>query len=286
MIIYGTVGLFRKWIPLSSGMLAFVRGLIGGVFLLILSLFQKRSLSLGIGKARTALLMLSGVTLGINWILLFEAYNHTTVATATLCYYMQPTILILLSPLLFKERLTLRKGLCALISVGGMVAVSGVLSGTPVGADDLMGMVFGLGAAVLYAVTVILNKKNPVDNVYGKTIVQLFSSTVVLIPYVLLTDSGISSPLSGTALVMIAVVGIVHTGMAYALYFGSLKGLSSQSVAVLGYIDPVVALVLSAVLLREAMTLLQLVGAGLILVSALVSELPAKTKGCDEDVTV
>jgi len=230
--------------------------------------------------------MLSGVTLGINWILLFEAYNHTTVATATLCYYMQPTILILLSPLLFKERLTLRKGLCALISVGGMVAVSGVLSGTPVGADDLMGMVFGLGAAVLYAVTVILNKKNPVDNVYGKTIVQLFSSTVVLIPYVLLTDSGISSPLSGTALVMIAVVGIVHTGMAYALYFGSLKGLSSQSVAVLGYIDPVVALVLSAVLLREAMTLLQLVGAGLILVSALVSELPAKTKGCDEDVTV
>ncbi len=286
MVIYGTVGVFRKWIPLSSGMLAFVRGLIGGVFLLVLSLCQKRSLSLHIGKVRTALLMLSGVTLGVNWILLFEAYNHTTVATATLCYYMQPTILMLMSPWIFKERLTLKKGVCALVSVSGMVAVSGVLSGTPVGTQDLTGMAFGLGAAILYAVTVILNKKNPVDNVYGKTVVQLFSSTVILIPYVLLTGSGISSALSATSLIMIAVVGIVHTGIAYALYFGSLKGLSSQSVAVLGYMDPVVALVLSALLLGETMTVAQLIGAGLILISAVVSELPAKPKGCDDDVAL
>ncbi len=279
MVIYGTVGVFRRRIPLSSGMLAFVRGLIGGVFLLILSLLQKRSLSLHIGKSRTALLMLSGVTLGINWILLFEAYNHTTVATATLCYYMQPTMLILLSPLLFRERLTLKKGLCALLSVGGMAAVSGVLSGTPVGAADLTGMVFGLGAAMLYADTVILNKKNPVDNVYGKTIVQLFSSTVILIPYILFTESGASASLSVISFVMIAVVGVVHTGIAYALYFSSLKGLSSQSVAVLGYIDPVVALILSAVLLGESMTPVQMIGAGLILVSAVVSEFPSKAKG-------
>lgn len=276
MTIYGTVGLFRRWIPLSSGALAFVRGLIGGVFLLIVSLCRRQPLTLSIGKARTGLLILSGATLGANWILLFEAYNRTTVAIATLCYYMQPTILILLSPLVFRERLTLKKGLCAAVSLVGMTAVAGLFGNQTGAPSDLTGILCGLGAAVLYAVTVILNKKNPVDNVNAKTVVQLFSSTVILIPYLLLTERGGLPSLDATAVMMIAVVGIVHTGIAYTLYFGSLSGLSSQSVAVLGYIDPVVALILSAVMLGETMTLPQCVGAAMILAAALVSELPSR----------
>ena len=274
MAIYGSIGIFRKFIPLSSGLLVLARGLIGGLFLLGFVKFRGGSLKLGGGKKTWWLLMLTGFALGINWILLFEAYRFTSVSVATLCYYMQPTILILLSPLLFREKLTVRKGICALASVLGMVCVSGVLDTShALGADDITGICLGLGAAVFYALVIVLNKKTPVENVYSKTMVELFSSTVILIPYLLLTEDFSAISLDLTAIVMVLIVGILHTGVAYAMYFGSLQGLPSQTVAVLSYIDPILALVLSFALLHESMSLVQLIGAVAIIASAVVSEI-------------
>ena len=186
MLIFGTIGIFRRNIPFSSGLLAFSRGLLGSVFLLIFVALRRHRLG-RIEKKQLALLIVSGAVIGVNWILLFEAYNYTTVAVATMCFYMQPTIVILLSPVLFREKLSVKKGLCALAAIIGMVFVSGVAEGAMPGAQDAKGIAFGLAAAVLYAAAVIMNKRIRVEDAYEKTIVQLLSAAAVLLPYLLLT---------------------------------------------------------------------------------------------------
>ena len=226
-------------------------------------------------KLRT--LCLSGAALGINWILLFEAYNHTSVATATLCYYLAPMFVILASPLVVGERLTAKKMICVLAALLGMVFVSGVLESGG-GSSDLKGVLLGLGAAVLYASVVLMNKQLGDVPAYDRTIVQLGSSAAVLLPYVLLTENIGALTFTPGTIGLLLVVGIVHTGIAYALYFGSLMQLKAQTAAILSYIDPVVAVLLSALVLREHMSLLSGLGAILVLGAAVVSELPSRRK--------
>lgn len=276
VLIFGTIGIFRRYIPLSSGMLAFSRGFLGSLVLGIVILIRKRKNG---GQKKTTpdrktlgLLALIGVMTGANWILLFEAYNYTSIATATMCYYMEPTIIILMSPLLFKERLTARKLACAALAVVGMIFVSGVLEGDGIGLSDGLGILFGFGAAVLYAVVVMLNKKVQTDDVYEKTMIQLVAAVIILTPYLLLTEDFSSIRLDMTAVLMVLILGIVHTGIAYAMYYSSINGLKAQSIAVLSYLDPAFALLLSAVVLHESMSMLGITGALLIIGSAVVSE--------------
>ena len=274
MLIFGTIGVFRRWIPVPSALLAMVRGLMGG--LLILAFLRLRGQRTGQEAGRlpgktAAVLAVSGIVMGFNWILLFEAYNHTTVGTATLCYYMQPTIVTLLSPLLFREKLTGRKLLCAAAAVAGMVLVSGVPEEG--GGGNLKGVLLGLGAAVLYSAVVIMNKKTPGIEPYRKTTVQLLSAGLVMIPYLLLTGGFGGGTFDARAVILLLVVGAVHTGIAYVLYFGSMDGLRAQSIAIFSYIDPVSALLFSALLLGERLSLYGVIGAVLIIGSALASEL-------------
>ncbi len=275
MLIFGTLGIFRRYIPLSSGMLALFRGALGSAFLLIFVYARGGRLHKTEGK-KLLLLVLTGAIMGLNWMLLFEAYNYTTVAAATMCYYMQPTIVILLSPLVFRERLTAKKLLCALAAIVGMVFVSGMLNGNSLRMQDMKGILFGLAAAALYAAVVILNKKIVLEDVYEKTIIELVAAAVILIPYLLLTEDVSLIALNKTAVGMVLLVGLVHTGIAYALYFGSMKNLKAQTIAVMSYIDPVFALLLSAAVLQEKLSLLGFVGAVLIIGSALVSEITGK----------
>lgn len=271
MLIFGTLGIFRRYIPLSSAMLALFRGLLGSAFLLILVFAKGGRLQKLTGRT-LLLLAVTGAIMGLNWMLLFEAYNYTSVATATMCYYMQPTIVILLSPLVFRERLTPKKLFCAVAAIIGMVFVSGILSGNGFQTQDIKGIRFGLGAAALYSAVVILNKKVVVEDVYEKSIIQLAAAAVILIPYLLLTEDISQIELTGTAVGMVLLVGIVHTGIAYALYFGSMKNLKVQSIAVMSYIEPVFALLLSAIVLHERMSVFGMVGAVLIIGSAIVGE--------------
>ena len=272
MLIYGSVGVFRRYIALPSGMLACIRGFVGALFLLALG-FIKRTKPASFKGKTLGLLVLSGALMGFNWILLFEAYNKTTVQTATLCYYMQPTILILLSPLVFGERLTVKKLACALVALFGMVLVSGAES-----SGSLIGIALGLGAAVLYAAVTVINKKLPGLEVYQKTSVQLLSAAVAILPYVLLCESAEGVAINARLGIFTAIVCIVHTGLAYALWFGGLDGVKGQTAALLGYIDPIFALILSALLLGEKLTVSGALGACLILGAAMVSELNIKIK--------
>lgn len=271
MLIFGTLGVVRRYVPLSSAMLALCRGALGSVFLLLFVLVRGGKLKLPERKT-TLWLVLTGAVMGLNWMLLFEAYNYTTVAAATMCYYMQPTIVILLSPLVFRERLSGRKLICAAAAIVGMLFVSGVLSGGIGQVRDIRGIAFGLGAAALYAAVIILNKKVVVEDIYAKTVIQLAGAALVMIPYVLLTEGVSELTLTAADIGMVLLVGIVHTGITYALYFGSMQRLKAQTVAVMSYIDPVFALLLSAAVLHESLTPLGILGAVLIIGSAIISE--------------
>jgi len=278
MVIFGTIGMFRRFIPLPSSLLAMVRGLIGMLFLVALLAVKKQPVSGAAIRKNLPVLILSGIALPFNWMLLFEAYNHTSVATATLCYYMAPIFLILVSPVLFKEKLTGKKGICVAVALLGMVMVSGVFDAPAEGIHGVKGILLGLGAAILYAAVMVLNRYLKDISAYDRTIMQLGLAAVVMLPYVLLTEDLSAITLSAGAVGMLLVVGIVHTGVAYACYFGSIGALPAQTVALFSYIDPVVAILLSVLVLRESSSVWAMVGAVLVLGSTLVSELPGSNK--------
>ena len=274
MTIFGTIGIFRKYIPLPSSLLALARGIIGTAFLLFLVLAVKRDkLSVEAIKRNFVFLVVSGAFIGFNWILLFEAYQYTTVATATLCYYMAPVIVVLVSPFLFKERLTPLKALCVAVALAGMVFVSGIPQSGFGGISELKGILLGLGAATLYAIVVILNQYIKDISAYDKTIMQLGTAAIAILPYTLLTENFADITFTPVAVCMLFFVGIVHTGIAYTLYFGSMSGLKTQTIALFSYIDPVVAIILSAVILQENIGLWGVIGAVMVLGSTMVSEL-------------
>ena len=274
MMITGTIGVFRRFLPMSSAGLACLRGLIGGTGLfLYVKLANIRIANPASGSQRIGMI-LGGIALGINWILLFEAFNFTTVAKATLCYYLEPTIVILLSPVLFQERLTRRRLLCAFVSLLGMVLVSGVLEGGTA-PQDLKGILYALGAACFYALVVIINKKTGECDPWEKSIVQLLSAAAVLVPYLLVRNE-IPVIHNGQELVLVLIIGLVHTGLAYALYFSSLPHLPAQTISLLSYIDPVTALFVSALFLGESLRPLAMLGAVMILGAAVLGEREAQ----------
>ena len=268
MFVFGTIGIFVRYISLPSGFIAFTRGIMGTLFLLAVMLITKKKLDFSAIRKNLWLLIISGVFIGINWILLFEAYRFTTVASATLFYYLSPVFVILAAPLVLGERLTLKKIVCIICALAGVVLVSGVAESGIVGGK---GMLLGCGAAVFYASVVLLNKHMKDIPSYDMTVVQLFSASVTILPYTLLTEDISLEAFSPKAVIMLLIVGAVHTGLAYVLYFGSVKALPAQTAAIFSYIDPVVAIILSAILLAEPLTLLGAVGAVLILGATFVA---------------
>ena len=279
MFIFGTIGIFRKYVPLSSGLLAISRGYIGALFLIFLIVvIKKNKISFKAIKNNLFLLCLSGVFIGINWILLFESYQYTSVATATLCYYMAPVFVIVASPFLFKEKITLKKVICVIVALVGMVLVSGIIETGFTGIGELKGILLGLGAAAFYASVIVLNKKIENVPIYDKTTVQLASAATVLVPYSIFVEDNSSVEITPIVIIMLLVVGVVHTGFTYALYFGTIEKLNTQTVALFSYIDPIVAIILSAVILSEKMSIFGAIGAVLILGSTMISELTFKKK--------
>lgn len=272
MTIFGTVGIFRRFIPLSSSVIALVRGILGTLFLLSYMLFSKKRIDTTSVRKYFPVLLISGAAIGFNWILLFEAYCYTSVATATLCYYLAPILVILAAPLIFKETLTPKRILCAAAAFAGMVLVSGVLNTDFGGLSEMKGIMFGTGAAVLYASVILMNKKMPDIPAIDKTIFQLGFASLALLPYVLIVDNSEIVALSPLSLFLLAAMGMLHTGFAYLLYFGSMGSLKANTVALLSYIDPVLAIILSALLLHEPMGIVEMIGAALILGAAYISE--------------
>ena len=275
MTIFGTLGPFVRNIPVSSGELALYRAVLAMLLLSLFLLLTKQKIPFGKIKKEIPLLLASGVAMGINWILLFEAYKYTTVSVATLSYYFAPVIVTVVCPFLFKEKLTGKQILCFVMSTAGLVMITGIGTG---GESDLMGILFGLGAAVFYATVVLLNKF--IKNVEGihRTFLQFISAVIVLLPYVLFTGGVTLSGMDSKGWVNLLIVGLVHTGVTYCMYFSSLKELPGQKAAILSYIDPLVAVLISVTVLGEKMTLWQVVGGVLILGFTLWNEISPSQK--------
>ena len=280
MLIFGTIGLLRRFIDLPSAVIACFRGLLGCVLLLLLQRLRGRKPDLAALRPYLPALLLSRGMIGFNWILLFEAYRYTSVSVATLSYYFAPVIVTLVCPILFHEKLTGKKFLCFVMSTLGLVLITGI--GDTRGSDDLKGILFGLGAAVFYATVILLNKSiHQVEGIH-RTFLQFLSAIVVLIPYVLSTNGITLSSLNAVGWVNLLIVGLVHTGVTYCLYFSSLKELPGQEAAILSYIDPLVAVLVSVTLLGESMTAMQVIGGALILGFTLLNELSPVPKAKKE----
>ena len=277
--VFGTIGIFVRWIGLPASVIALVRGAVGAAFLLLLARFRHAPIDRAALRRRWQLLLLSAAMMSFNWITLFEAYRYTTVATATLCYYMAPIFVTLISPVLLKEQLTARKLLCVFLALAGMVFVSGVpQSGLP-GPSEAKGILLALCSAALYAGVILINKYLAGVPAYDRTLLQLACAAAVMIPYILLTEDLSAMSVTPLGAVLLLIVAVFHTGWCYALYFGSMTVLSAQTVALFSYIDPIVAILLSALLLREPLGWSGILGAALVLGSTLVSELPVPGKG-------
>lgn len=271
MTIFGTLGLFVRNIAVSSGELALYRAVLAALLLTVFFVISKRRIPWELVKREVPLLLASGVAMGINWILLFQAYKYTTVSAATLSYYFAPVIVTVVCPFLFQEKLTVKQIICFVMSTVGLVLIIGI--GDVAGSSNIIGILFGLGAAVFYATVILLNKF--IKNVEGihRTFLQFIAAIITLAPYVVCTSGITLGSLSSTGWINLLIVGLVHTGITYCMYFSSLKELPGQKVAILSYIDPLVAVLISVTILGETMTVSQVIGGMLILGFTLWNEL-------------
>ena len=284
MSIFGTLAIFVRNISVSSGELALYRAILAailiGTYLLVSGQKSKNSSNNDSTKSNNPfhctkkeliLLLFSGMAMGFNWILLFEAYKYTSVSAATLSYYFAPIIVTVVCPFLFHEKLTKKQILCFAMSTLGVFLITGVPDFQNMGRDTI-GILFGLSAAVFYATVILLNKF--IKNVAGihRTFLQFLAAIVTLIPYVSLTGGFHLNTLDAKGWINLLIVGLIHTGITYCLYFSSLKELPGQEAAILSYVDPLMAVVISVTILGESISLPQIIGGILILGFAIWNE--------------
>lgn len=264
MAIFGTIGLFTRRIGVSSGELALYRAILASILIVSYLMVRGHKMDWKSIRREIPLLLASGMAMGINWILLFQAYRYTTISVATLSYYFAPVIVTVVCPFLFHEKLTKRQTICFFMSTVGLVLIIGI--GNVCGSGtDLLGIGCGLGAAAFYAMVILLNKF--IKNVTGihRTLLQFFAAILILFPYVVCTGGFGIAVLDTVGWICLLVVGLIHTGITYCMYFSSLRDLSGQETAILSYIDPLVAVLVSVLILGESMTAPQVLGGALIL---------------------
>ena len=277
MAVFGTIGLFVRSIPVTSGELALYRAILAAVLIGTYLLLTKQSIPFAGIKKELPLLLFSGIAMAFNWILLFQAYKYTTVSVATLSYYFAPVLVTLACPILFKEKMGAKQWICFAMSTLGIVLITGI-GDLSTGNNHFVGILFGLGAAFLYATVILLNKFIRTVGGIHRTFLQFIAAIIVLIPYVAMTSGVTLGGMTAIGWVCLLFVGFVHTGITYCMYFSSLKELPGQKAAILSYIDPLVAVLVSVLVLGESMSAMQIIGGALILGFTLWNEISPKTE--------
>ncbi|WP_425447394.1 DMT family transporter [Dethiothermospora halolimnae] len=274
MVLWGSIGLFVKNISLPSIEIAFLRAVIASIVLIVGRLLIIRNPRKSINKYSKKdiwLLFFSGIILAFNWFFLFKAYKYTTVANATLTYYLAPVFVIFLSPVVFKERITKRKLISVFVAMAGLVLiVSRQKIMLDINYEHIKGITFGVLAAILYAGVIMLNKSIKEVTSFNRTIIQIVISGLVLLPIIIYRDNIDISSTKG--LINIIILGTIHTGLAYLLYFPSIKDVSVQRVSVLSYIDSISAIIFGTLFLGEPLGIFHIMGGGLILISPFIKD--------------
>lgn len=276
LLLFGINGIVASYIALNSYEIVFTRTLIGGLMLSLIFIANRRKIHLFEHKKSGLFLLISGMAMGGSWMFLYEAYDQIGVGVATLAYYCGPVIVMVLSPLLFREKLTWPKIFGFLLVFCGMVFVNSGISG---GAQSVWGLFCGIMSAVTYAVMVIANKK-------AKTITGLTNATGQLlvacltVALFLLWKQGFNLSIERSSILPILILGIVNTGLGCYFYFSSIGALSVQSIAICGYLEPLSAVVCAMLFLHETMSAGQIIGAILILGGAAFGELYRRKTRC------
>ncbi len=272
MLTFGSISIIVRKINLPSSIISLLRAIIASLFLIAFSFVTKKKISPKKIKDNFYLLLLSGSAMGANWIFLFEAYKYTTVSNATLTYYFEPAIVMLLSPFLLKEKLSMRKFISIIVAVIGLFMIVNTGNGADISYNHPLGITFGLIAAALYATVILTNKFFKDLSGLEATLIQLVVSVLVLIPYVLIVERPELNMFEVEFIPYILILGIIYTGIPYLLYFTGMQNLKGQTIAMLSYIDPVSAVIISAIFLKEDITLMQIIGGILILGSSYLSD--------------
>ncbi|QSX08428.1 EamA family transporter [Alkalibacter rhizosphaerae] len=276
LILFGTNGIVASKIYMNSYEIVFWRTLIGSAFLLSIFLITRKT---GVFKSKKegkhfSFVILSGIAMGASWMFLYEAYVQMGVGMASLTYYCGPVIVMGLSPILFQEKMTWGKvvgltgALVGLLLTNGMDVVSKGLNS---------GLVFGLFSALMYAFMVIFNKKATTIVGLENVVIQLFFSFVTVAVF-LLWKAGTVEPVEAGNLAPLVFLGFVNTGVGCYLYFSSINWLTASFVSIIGYLEPLSALLFSALLLQERLTWIQGLGAVFIIGGGLFSELYRREK--------
>ena len=272
MVIFGTVGIVVSFIPMEETMIVSLRALIGVLVIATVMMFRRKAISRTAIRQNFWWLLLSGICLSANWVLLFTSYDYTgSIAVSTVCYYMAPVFMMLLSVPFLGERLSGLRVFCVMLAVAGVVLLSFQDLRFADGTQALLGILMALGAAVLYAVVVIINKVMKRIPSQEATFFQLLIAAAVTLPFALFVQREAIVVTAGSLIPML-ILGVLHTGVAYMLFFGAAGKLSAQTTALLLYLDPFVAVVLAAVLLHQQLEVLEIVGACMILGAAFVGE--------------
>ncbi|MFJ7469846.1 DMT family transporter [Peribacillus frigoritolerans] len=272
MIIFGTIGLVVRYIDLSSSERALLSSFLGCLFLLLVFFMIKKKISWNLVKSNVLFLILSGIALGGNWIFLYQSFDYTTIANATLGYYFAPVLVMILSPFVLREQLSIKKIVCICVAIISMLMIVGEgLSASS--SDDILGLSFGIIAAAFYAALLFFNKFIKDMGKLELTIIQLGTTTLLLMPYVFLTEGFGIFEVSSSSIPFILILGIINTGIGFLLFFSGMEKLKAQSIAMLSYVDPFVAILISAIILQEQMTIVQMLGGVLLLGSTFVSEI-------------
>ena len=272
MLLFGTIGTLSRFINMPSSLICLGRAFFGVIMIMLLLAARREKPDREAIGRNLWWLVLSSVLMCANWICQFEAFKYTTIATSTLCYYMQPVFYILAGAVILREKLTPKKMVCVLIAFCGMILVSGVLQ-TGFHISELKGVIFGVAGGFFYAMVVIINKYMKDISPVNTTVMQLALVSVIMLPYSALTGAFAEAKVTLTGIICLLVLGLLHTGIGYIIYFDAVNKLPTQTVGILSYIDPVEAVLLSAFFLREPVTVYTVIGAVMILGAAAFSEL-------------
>ena len=272
MLLFGTIGTLSRFIDMPSSIICLGRAFFGVIIILAVLALRREKLDTEAIRRNAGWLLLTSVCMCVNWICQFEAFKYTTIATSTLCYYMQPVFYILAAAIVLQEKLSPKKVACVLVAFMGMICVSGVIQ-TGFHLSELKGVIFAVSGGFFYAMVVLINKYMKDISPVNTTIVQLALVSVIMLPYSLLTGAWGSARITTVGIICLLVLGFVHTGIGYIFYFDSVNKLPAQTVGILSYIDPVEAVLLSAFFLREPVTIFTVIGAVMILGATAVSEL-------------
>ena len=232
MLVFGTIGTFARFIDMPSSMICLGRAFFAALTLLVAVALGVQTLDKEAIKRNIGWLVLSSFLMCFNWICQFEAYKYTTIATSTLCYYMQPVFYMLGGAIVLKEKLTGKKIICMLIAFAGMILVSGVLQ-TGLHLSELRGVIFAVTGGFFYAMVVLVNKYMKDIAPINTTVMQMIMVTVIMIPYNLATGAAADARITAVGVICLLTLGIVHTGICYVYYFGAVNRLSAQTVGIL-----------------------------------------------------